>query len=203
MTLNTSRRRFLVATGAVGAAAGLNVAVLAQDDDQKFILLGGHTQGWLPYRLAGDDSAEEAEDNPTLTLVPDTTYTLLWRNVDGQPHNFAIHDADGESLQVLQPLDVGEDAFEQINETAENETIDPENVTVDNETAANVTTVPEEDLIDLTETVGEEGAVQGVRFTATEEMAEYICEVHPNTMVGDIELADGEDGGNEENDSSG
>ena len=120
MTLHTSRRRFLIATGAVEIAAGLNIAVLAQDEDeQEFILLGGEVPGWQPYWLPRDTSAEDAGANPTLTLAGERTYTLLWTNLDGQPHNFAIYDADGENLQVLQPLEVEADVFEELNETAE------------------------------------------------------------------------------------
>lgn len=46
------------------------------------------------------------------------------------------------------------------------------------------------------ELIAEEGATQTVEFEATEEMSEYLCEVHPETMVGDIEIA-GDDAGQE------
>ncbi|WP_049923472.1 cupredoxin domain-containing protein [Halopiger djelfimassiliensis] len=36
--------------------------------------------------------------------------------------------------------------------------------------------------------VGEEGATQTVTFTATEEMTEYYCQVHPDSMRGSIEV---------------
>lgn len=42
------------------------------------------------------------------------------------------------------------------------------------------------------EFMAEEGATQTVEFTATEEMAQYICENHPSTMVGDVEVTGGE-----------
>ena len=45
-----------------------------------------------------------------------------------------------------------------------------------------------EDL-QASELVREEGATQTVTFTATEEMAEYYCQVHPQSMRGDIEIA--------------
>ncbi|MFB6140346.1 MAG: BGTF surface domain-containing protein [Halosimplex sp.] len=38
--------------------------------------------------------------------------------------------------------------------------------------------------------LGEEGATQTVEFTASEEMDEYFCEVHPNTMRGGVEIAE-------------
>jgi len=211
MTHETSRRRFLAATAAVGTVAGLNVAVLGQDtEESEYILLGGFTPGWLGFQTPaaeGDGTETTAADdgvpqNPTWALEPGTTYTVLWRNVDGQPHNFAIHDEDGERLQVLMPIEADVDQFEALNGTSGNETEVAANETTvaGNETAGNETTVPEEELIDITETMSEEGAVQGVQFTATEEMARYICEVHPTTMVGDIEIVGG-DGGTENNSS--
>lgn len=188
----------MAATAAVGAALGLNASVLAQDDgseDEQYILLGGNTAGWEPYRLPGEESAEEASDNPTLTLEPDTTYTLAWINVDGQPHNVAIQDSDDEPLQVLQPVELESEEFEELNQTAENETeMDATETEMEgdgNESDGEETTVPEDELVDSTENVAEEGAVQAVRFTASDEMATYICQVHPNTMVGDIELSEG------------
>ena len=45
-----------------------------------------------------------------------------------------------------------------------------------------------EDL-QASELVREEGATQTVTFTATEEMAAYYCQVHPQSMRGDIEIA--------------
>lgn len=39
-----------------------------------------------------------------------------------------------------------------------------------------------------TDLVGEEGATQTVTFTATPEMAEYYCQVHPNTMRGSLDV---------------
>ncbi|ELZ18452.1 hypothetical protein C477_10303 [Haloterrigena salina JCM 13891] len=44
-----------------------------------------------------------------------------------------------------------------------------------------------EDLL-ASEFVGEEGATQTVTFTASEEMAEYYCQVHPRSMRGAIEI---------------
>ena len=39
-----------------------------------------------------------------------------------------------------------------------------------------------------TEIVSEEGTTTPVTFTATSEMATYVCSVHPNSMIGDIEV---------------
>ncbi|QLG29654.1 twin-arginine translocation signal domain-containing protein (plasmid) [Halorarum halophilum] len=40
-----------------------------------------------------------------------------------------------------------------------------------------------------TELLSEEGASATLTFTASEEMAQYICTVHPNTMVGTLEVS--------------
>jgi glucose/arabinose dehydrogenase len=40
------------------------------------------------------------------------------------------------------------------------------------------------------EVIGERGATQTVEFEATEEMAEYFCEVHPRAMRGRINIAE-------------
>lgn len=40
-----------------------------------------------------------------------------------------------------------------------------------------------------TDTIQEAGQTQIVRFTATAEMTQYICEIHPETMRGDISIA--------------
>jgi plastocyanin len=224
MTRQTSRRRFLKATAATGAVASLNVAVLAQDGGQEetVILIGGNTPGWLGYRLP----QEEADDsqNPTLNLQTGTTYTLLWQNVDGVGHNFAIQDSNGDNLEVLQPLSVEQDVYEDVNGTDPSESVSLEvsdgnvtGVTTGNESDGGMendsddmgnqtdgeTTVAEDELVSRTEIISTEGAVQAVRFTATSEMAQYICLVHPNTMVGDVSVEGGDGTGGAENNSSG
>ncbi|RBI59125.1 hypothetical protein DMJ13_23405 [halophilic archaeon] len=45
-----------------------------------------------------------------------------------------------------------------------------------------------------TETVSEEGATLSMTFTASAEMAQYICTIHPTTMVGNIQIAGGNQG---------
>ena len=209
MTRKSSRRRFLKATAAVGALAGVNAAVLAQGQSQneEVILLGGLTQGWQGYRLAGEQEAT-GSSNPTLQLQEGTTYTLMWQNEDGVAHNFAIQDSEGNNLEVLEPISVQQDVFQQINETEANQSVslnvsdgNVTGVTITNETDGNVTgngtagqQTTLESLVAKTEILSEQGAVQGVRFTASSEMAQYICLVHPNTMVGDVSV-EGGDGG--------
>lgn len=49
------------------------------------------------------------------------------------------------------------------------------------------------------DTISEQGATTSVTFTATSAMAQYVCIIHPTTMVGDLEVAgqaaSGEGGG--------
>ncbi|NEU56442.1 twin-arginine translocation signal domain-containing protein [Halorussus sp. MSC15.2] len=223
MTQQTSRRRFLKAAAATGALAGVNATVLAQGQGEadQVILLGGYTRAWQGYRLPGEATAE-GSSNPTLNLQEGTTYTLMWENGDGVGHNFAIQDDQGNNLEVLEPISVQSDTFQQINRTQEDQTVSL-NITQGNITGfTNVTGGPQnmtegqqnmtgeaqgqqttlESLIAKTEVLSEEGAVQGVRFTASPEMAQYICLVHPNTMVGDINVVSGGGGGGANNSSA-
>ncbi|MFC4448323.1 twin-arginine translocation signal domain-containing protein [Halorussus aquaticus] len=215
MTRQTSRRRFLKATAATGALAGLNATVLAQGQEaDQVILLGGYTRAWQGYRLPGEATAE-GSSNPTLNLQEGTTYTLLWQNGDGVGHNIAIQDDQGNNLEVLEPISVQADTFQQINQTEENQTVSL-NISQGNVTGvSNVTDGQQnmtgqaqgqqttlESLVAKTEVISEEGAVQGVRFTASPEMAQYICLVHPNTMVGDVSVQSGGGGGGANNSSS-
>ncbi|WP_115862938.1 twin-arginine translocation signal domain-containing protein [Halorussus litoreus] len=215
MTEHTSRRRFLKAAAATGALAGLNATVLAQEGDasSELILLGGDTPGWKGYRLPGGEAALGTR-NPTLTLQEGTTYTLIWENVDGASHNFAIQDDQGNNLEVLEPLSVEQETYQQLNETAPDENVSVAvsdgNLTAvnesdggmagGNETGGEMTTT--QSLVAQTEIINQQGAVQAVRFTATPEMAQYICLVHPNTMLGDVELQSGGGGGSGNNSSA-
>ena len=42
-----------------------------------------------------------------------------------------------------------------------------------------------------TDTITEEGETATLTFTASPEMAQYICTIHPTTMVGEIQIAGG------------
>jgi glucose/arabinose dehydrogenase len=42
--------------------------------------------------------------------------------------------------------------------------------------------------LERTEIISEQGATQTLTFTATTEMAEYFCEVHPNSMRGELRI---------------
>jgi plastocyanin len=45
--------------------------------------------------------------------------------------------------------------------------------------------------LESSDIISQQGATQTVTFTATSEMAKYHCEVHPTTMVGQIQLPEG------------
>ncbi|QLG29653.1 PQQ-dependent sugar dehydrogenase (plasmid) [Halorarum halophilum] len=144
----TSRRSVLGAAAATGIGAGFAGAGFAQEQATT-IQLVGVTPGWqyegdpnAPY-IAGDTTPTEGTiTNPTFQFQPGQEYEVTWTNGDGQPHDFDIQDADGNTI-------------------------------VDSEL------------------LSEQGATQTVTFTASEEMAQYICTVHPNTMVGDIQVGGG------------
>ena len=99
----TSRRRFLgatvtTATGALAGVGGLG-STAAQSASQE-IRLGGEIAGW---RGRAPDSID-GESNPTLNLEAGTTYRVVWENLDGMGHNFALLDSAGEALERTQIL---------------------------------------------------------------------------------------------------
>jgi len=53
----------------------------------------------------------------------------------------------------------------------------------------------DENTLRESETVTEEGATASITFTATPEMAQYICLIHPTTMVADVEVSGTVQGG--------
>jgi glucose/arabinose dehydrogenase len=90
-----SRRRFL-SLAAVGTLAGVGgLAGVEAQSVPEVIRLGGETPGWqgrAPESIAG-------ESNPTLNLEAGTTYRVVWKNLDGRGHNFALLDGDGNVLE--------------------------------------------------------------------------------------------------------
>lgn len=137
--LTQSRRRFLETATAVGVLG--NAAALTGAQTQTF-RLGGVTEAWQGRA----PSSIEGEANPTLQLQAGKDYAIIWENVDGQPHNVAILDANEKEI-------VG------------------------------------------TEIISGQGKTQTLEFTATEEMVEYYCAVHPTSMRGDVEIGEGGAGG--------
>jgi len=141
------RRAFLRTAGATAAAGATAMAgsadASAQEEATRYEF-GGEVPGWQ-----GRAPAEiEGETNPTIELEAGTEYEFWFENIDGQPHNIAVQDADGNTL-------------------VESETVTPE------------------------------GSTASITFTATAEMDQYICLIHPTTMVADLEIAGGVEGGAE------
>jgi glucose/arabinose dehydrogenase len=133
----TTRRRFLRASAAASALAGASGLAGAQSQPQE-IRLGGEIAGWqgrAPDAIAG-------ETNPTLALEAGTTYRVVWTNLDGQGHNFALLDGNGKVLK-------------------------------------------------RTDVMSEQGATQTVEFTASEDMAEYVCQPHITSMSGAVSFGEG------------
>ncbi|WP_231183289.1 plastocyanin/azurin family copper-binding protein [Haladaptatus sp. DYF46] len=87
-----SRRSVLKRTVAGGTLVGLT-GTLAQGGGTT-IRLGGKVSGWqgrAPNSIKG-------QKNPTLPLKPGKKYTVVWKNLDGQPHDFVIRDKGGKQL---------------------------------------------------------------------------------------------------------
>lgn len=199
-----SRRNFLRSAAVGGLATGAFTAVsFAQDEaDQPAttFVLNGEVEAWqgvAPQEISG-------ASNPTLRLTPGETYRVVWQNFDGQPHNFAVLDADGNPLEVLQPLQVdAQEISDVFNNTTNVSDVNVTGAVNATNATGNVTgnaTDGGAGLVAVSEIITQQGAVQALDFEASEEMAQYYCQVHPNTMRGDVEIQQG--GGNATNNSS-
>ncbi|SIR05519.1 hypothetical protein SAMN05421858_1264 [Haladaptatus litoreus] len=181
-----TRRRFLRATGAslvglsvlpaVSSAQGQNVA--------ESFEFGGEVQAWQgrsPQSIQG-------QQNPTLELQTGNVYEVTWENLDGQPHNFALQDSDGQNLPVIFP-DV------QTNMGGGGQGGNQGGGGGDGQGGGGGQVTPPGDALDVTETVSQQGATQTLQFVATQDVAQYICVIHPTTMVGEVSLQGGGGGG--------
>ncbi|WP_433630718.1 plastocyanin/azurin family copper-binding protein [Halomicrococcus sp. NG-SE-24] len=187
-----SRRRFLAVAGgsvfglsAVSAAQETTTTTTAQQEPATSFSFGGRVQAWMgrePQRLAD-------QENPTLQLQAGRVYEVTWENLDGQPHNWALQDDQGNNLSVIFPdVQTGTAG----TQTTTTQTTTPEGTP----TQTTVETVtPPDDAISVTDTLAEQGATQTLRFVATSDITTYICTIHPTTMVGDVEIQDGGGGG--------
>lgn len=90
-SVNIDRRHFL---RSLGAGAALGLPGVGSTQETTTIELRGQIGGWEGVSPA---NIEEVE-NPTLSLSPGTDYTIVWKNVDGTPHNVVIADADETQL---------------------------------------------------------------------------------------------------------
>ena len=158
---DTSRRTVLKTLGATGALAALGGVAGAQETTQQGgqgvqiqgtpIFLGGQVEYWYglyPGQQQGGGGGNtlnvQGKENPTLNLQSGQQYTVVWTNLDGQPHNFAALDGNGNPIQATR-----------------------------------------------SSIIQQQGATQAVTFTAQQNMAEYYCEVHPQSMRGQIQIGGG------------
>jgi plastocyanin len=109
---DVTRRSFLRiagATGAVGATAGAAGSTAGATDGS---LVGTASTQAETYRFGGEvlawtgraPSAIEGEENPTMELEAGQQYEVVWENVDGQPHNFALQNEAGETLASTETM---------------------------------------------------------------------------------------------------
>ncbi|GAB7095218.1 hypothetical protein JCM30237_23710 [Halolamina litorea] len=116
-----------------GGAGDSREELIQQLIEESDYVFDGYVRAW--EGLAPESI--EGESNPTIELEAGQEYTFGWINGDGEPHNIAIRDDDGENLYA-------------------------------------------------TEITSTEDATQTLTFEATTDAVLYICEVHPNSMVGDL-----------------
>ncbi|WP_227376636.1 hypothetical protein [Haladaptatus halobius] len=177
-----TRRRFLAVTG--GALVGLSAVSAVSTAQQtpqpaESFRLGGEVQAWqgrAPQSISG-------QQNPTLQLQAGQVYEVTWENLDGQPHNFALQNSDGQNLAVIFPdvqTNTGGGGGNQGGGGG-------------NQGGGQVQ--PPQDAIEVTETVSQQGATQTLRFVATQDVARYVCVIHPTTMVGQVNMQGGGGGG--------
>ena len=69
--------------------------------DIPLIRFAAHSNAWVGV---GPEGFSEQE-NPSLTLEEGQEYEILWENRDGNRHQFAIVDADGEELASTEPAE--------------------------------------------------------------------------------------------------
>ncbi|MFB6130163.1 MAG: twin-arginine translocation signal domain-containing protein, partial [Salinigranum sp.] len=86
--------RSLTRRGFLGGALAGGAAAVVPAGSGVDIRLGGHIPGWKGMA----PSAIQGKENPTLTLTAGKKYTLVWKNLDGAPHNFTIEDAGGNVM---------------------------------------------------------------------------------------------------------
>jgi len=199
---NGTRREFLQSVGVTGAlvgAVGAETVLLqsAQTQDvAETFALGGQIEGWQGAAPTDIDG----QRNPTLVLEAGSTYRLYWQNLDGAAHNFEIRDSAGDALAVLQQIPVDQQTVQQLlGNGGQTDTPTGGSATDTPVTEAGTATgggTQDSTLVSTSEIVTQEGAVQAIQFTATDEMAQYICPIHPTSMVGDIEISGGSGAGN-------
>lgn len=114
----------------------------------------------------GNESGDSSEWADVSEVVFDG-YTEAWEGVDPEP-------IAGEQNPVITLI-----AGQEYDFTWENMDGMPHNIAIWD---AN------DEPIESTDTIEAEGETQTLTIEASEEMASYVCELHPTTMIGDIQI---------------
>ena len=127
------------------------------------------TQTGQIYAHRPNESTEDTDENPDNQEFVFDGFTEAWIGVEPA-------EIEGEENPTLE-LEIGQ----QYTFTWENADGLPHNIAIHD---------ADGNALESTEVIEEEGATQSLEFEATEEMATYICEVHPTTMSGDIDVVE-------------
>lgn len=178
--------------GASGSGRGASRTDRQGDPDptgaKRAFRFGGREQGWYGRAPeAIDREAIAGIANPPLRLEPGAVYEVTWENLDGLPHNFAFRDADQNYLPVILPEGADAEATAVENATSGTATT----ATAGGETTESGTVSLPENGIEQTEIIRQQGADQTFRFVAVPEIADYLCVVHPERMVGPVTVGGG------------
>lgn len=201
----TSRRALLGATAAVATTGALGSLGAAKQREsrtndegrpnqqsggaaraKRAFRFGGREQGWYgraPESIENESVAGIA--NPTLRLEPGAVYEVTWENLDGEPHNFAFRDADENFLPVILPEGADLGATTVGNATGTTTEGTATETTAEGTTTTGGVGLPENG-IEQTEIIREQGDDQTFYFVAVEEIADYLCVIHPELMVGQV-----------------
>jgi len=177
-----SRRRFLSVAGgtllagtSLGAAQQTTTPTVQSVQRYRF---GGEVQAWqgrAPQSIQG-------QSNPTLQLSVGQVYEVTWENLDGQPHNFALQNEDGENLAVI---------FPDVQTGTAGQGTTPGTTATGTPTTTEETVTPPDDAIDVTETIAEQGATQTLRFVVTQDVDHHRRRVGGTAVLGDVLGDDG------------
>lgn len=180
------RRAFLRATSGIAAGVGIGLAGCVGAPEPGN---GGTETEPAGATETPDETPTEAEpptetpaetDTPTGTPTPDDGQVATRYRFGGRVQGWQgrepqrIADAVNPTLQL--------EAGETYEVTWENLDGVPHDFTIQDSQG---------NVLAQTELVSEQGATRTLTFTATEKMAQYVCTVHPSTMVGDIQFGGG------------
>jgi len=143
-------------------------------DRRAFLRIAGGAVGTAGAVAVG--VAETGEGSAQAQRYEFGGHTLAWRGRSPE----AIADTENPTIELEAGTEY-EFWFENVDGA-------PHNVAVQD---------ADENTLRESETVTEEGATASITFTATPEMTQYICLVHPTTMVGDLEVSGTVQGGAE------